>query len=113
MRGPFDDLLDYSAAVAMQANKYELFFGSRIDTLLLYFRANLEKLLHDIIAKFIIDQLGNPMHKRLEYFIPDSGIALIQGIMQIPGSILILAPLSHKWKIGDDLLTLIVHWIVF
>lgn len=97
----------------MQANEYKLFFSCCVDALLLGFTPNLQKLLHHIIPKFIIDQLRNPVQKTLKYFLLEPSLALLEGVLQIPGAILILAPLNHIGKIRQYLLMVIIDRIIF
>ena len=55
----FNDFLDYPAAIAVEADKKELFFNCFIDDVFLFFCADLHVLLYNIVSKFIIDEAMN------------------------------------------------------
>jgi hypothetical protein len=100
----FHKFLYDSASVTMQANKQKFLLSHLINELSLGLAAHLDVLLHHIIAKFIVDEHMDLLVKILKDLILDVLVACLQGSLDIPGAVLIAAPLGDIDQVIEDVL---------
>lgn len=78
-----NDLLDDPAPITMQANEQEFFLGNFVDKVTLGLAANLDVLLHHVIAKLVVDEGVNMLVKILKDLVLDVLVASLEGSLNV------------------------------
>jgi hypothetical protein len=87
-----------------------------IDRLLLLLRTDLDVLLDDVVAEFVVDQPGQVERQVLEYLTPQEIIPVLQGSLDVAGTVLVPTEFAHVVEVAQDLLLrriyrkVISHW---
>jgi hypothetical protein len=114
--GILHQFLNNPAAVTMQTDKKQLPPDQVIDRLLLLLRTDLDVLLDDVVTKFVVDQPGQVERQVLEYLAPQEIVPVLQGSLDVAGTVLVPAEFAHVVEVVQDLLLrriyrkVISHW---
>ena len=101
-RRKLHNLLYDPAPITMQTDEQKFLLGQLIDILLLPVRAHLQVLLHDIIAKLIVDELIDVQVKILEDLILEEIVGRFESGLDISGAVLIPAPFGDVVQVIED-----------